>query len=346
MDLALLIAAENGSDAWQCTSSNDSNGTEAAGCPGISLSKAERLKSALEKASYVDFHERLWPISFLLPKLTLNRPANLLRNPNPKTSYILLSWMEHEFQSFCQNRSIGFCGAEAGILEYLCQSKTFQQASQSVWPRSAQCSFHQPRDDGANLDNNLDLIKADLMAFVRHNDIDTLFISLGGGAKILCHEISEELGIRCIDFGAMLRALCYLGSDGHLSSRSTHSPFFYRLPFSIVMESMMHSMPNLSSEAILAKAHAQLILELQRKEVGWTSSSAELELTTENRQVFSNSHAYYKQRFKEIFKTSRATRLERKHFLHFCGSNGLTSEGKLFFSLFYLKSKIARWLRM
>src|SRR5205823_6369748 len=102
--------------------------------------------------------------------------------------------------------------------------------SVQYWPERARIFYHQVRDDGRNLDANLDLVKEDLREFVREHRLDTLFLSLGGGAKILGYELSRELGICCFDFGAMIRTFTYSGCDGNRVARSPHSPFFFRIP--------------------------------------------------------------------------------------------------------------------
>jgi cytidylate kinase len=48
--------------------------------------------------------------------------------------------------------------------------------------------------------------------------VDTVFLSLGGAAKILCFELAKELDVRMFDFGAMLRALTFSGSPGNLAT--------------------------------------------------------------------------------------------------------------------------------
>ena len=344
MELGLLLGAQEKVPPNQpvFAPKDQTNGTLPIGCPGIGLSHITRLLSAFQSADYVDFHERLWPIGPLLPRLKLERPSHLHRNPDRATSYILLTWMEKEFQSYCNRHRVGFCGAEASILQFLQTTKVFRQTAKSYWPTQGTQFFHQPRENGANLDRNLDIIKTDLVAFVRETGIDTLFLSLGGGAKILCYELAQACGIRCVDFGAMLRSLCYLGSDGHHAGRSTHSPFYYRLPFDLVMDAVESALPGLPPEVLLAKAHAQLILELQKKQQGWTSASNDYDFSSTKRKIFAREFARFHRRYRGLFRLNAATRLERKRFLHFCGKFKLTWEGRCFFVVFQAKSILAK----
>ena len=156
------------------------------------------------------------------------------------------------------------------------------------------------RDDGRKLDANLDLVKEDLRKFVKENQLDTLFLSLGGGAKILGYELSRELRICCFDFGAMTRALTYSGCDGNRFARSTHSPFLFRIPFETHMDALEKAFPNLAPAELLAKAHGQLLLEVMKKEVGWTFASWEFDFSRENVSAFRRAFKAYRKRYRRL----------------------------------------------
>jgi hypothetical protein len=320
------------------------SGTQAYGNPGLSAGQAQRLRRAYEQADYVDFHEGNWPNEHLVTRLRLERAANSYRNPTKETSLVFLTWTEKEFKDYCQGRRIGFAGAEARVLELLVQTAEFQQAAANYWPEKAQIFYHQLRNDGRDLDANLDVVKQDLRQFVQAHQIDTLFLSLGGGAKIVGYELSRELGICCFDFGAMLRALTYSGCDGNRTARSTHSPFLFRIPFGVYMDALQKAMPNLAPAELLAKAHGQLLLELMKKEIGWTSVSWEFDFSEENVSAFRDAFEEYRNRYRKLFRSSSATKLERAGFLHFCGTHRLTLEGRLFLLLFRLKGAVSHLL--
>jgi hypothetical protein len=320
------------------------SGTRAYTNPGLSAKHAQRLRQAYERADYVDFHEGNWPNEHLVSKLVLERPPDSFCNPTKETSLVFLTWTEREFKQYCSDRRIGFAGAEARLLELLSQTLAFARAAAAYWPENAEVFYHQVRNDGRNLDANLDMVKQDLRQFVKTHEIDTLFLSLGGGAKILGYELSRELGICCFDFGAMIRALTYSGCDGNRMTRSPHSPFLFRIPFGIYMEALEKAMPNLAPAELLAKAHGQLLLELMRKEIGWTSVSWEFDFSEENVSAFRNAFQEYRKRYRKLFRSSSATKMERAGFLHFCGIYGLTLEGRRFLLLFRLKSLARRLL--
>jgi hypothetical protein len=317
-------------------------GTRQSGNSGLSPKHAERLWRVYEQADYVDFHERNYPIEHIVNKLNLSRPATLHRNPNKICSMIFLTWVERELKAYCQGRRVGFVGAEAGLLDILSKADWFRQAAAAYWPDSPEdIFFHQPLDNGRNLDANLDLVKEDVKRFVLENQIDTIFISLGSGAKIIGYELSRELNICCFDFGAMMRALTYSGCDGNRAARSPHYPYLFRIPFGNYMDALETAMPNLSPEEILCKAHGQMLFEIVRREPGWTYAASEFDFCPENLASFRKAYRIYRRRYMKLFKHSPEAKLERAGFLHFCGTHGLTLEGRLFFALFEIKRRLA-----
>ena len=346
MELTLLLAWQEGLVGSVDMRDGPISGAAAYGNPGLSFCHAERLNRALQRATYVDFHERLWPIPQLLPRLQLSRPNGCYRNSEAETSYILLTWLECEFKEYCRGRRIGLVGAESSLLEELLREPEFRDASRLYWPEDAEVRLLQPRDDGRNLEKNLDLMADDLRQWIRATGVDTVFLSLGGAAKILCVELAEELGVRMFDSGAMLRALTYSGSDGNRACRATHFPFLYRVPFEVWSAAMDRAFPDLPDEQRLAKLHAQLILEVQAREVGWTHAATELDLSAANRRAFREAWGVYRAKYRQLFHKSAATRRERAGFLHFCGTHRLTWEGRRFMAVFRVKSTLSPLRRL
>ena len=345
MELVYLLAQQH--DKLDTIEFRDgpTSGTQAWCNPGLSGRHADRLRSAYEQADYVDFHEKNWPNQHLVPLLNLRRATGSHSNPTPETSLLFLTWTEAEFRDYCQNRKIGFAGAEARLLELLSQTAEFKRAADDYWPDRAEIFYCQVRNDGRDLDANLDLVKEDLREFVKAHRLDTLFLSLGGGAKILGYELSRELGICCFDFGAMLRAFTYSGCDGNRVARSPHSPFFFRIPFQTHMDALEQAFPNLTPAELLAKAHGQLLLEVMKREIGWTFASWEFDFSEENRMSFQKAYQVYRPRYQHLFKASPETRKERAGFLHFSGTHRLTLEGRRFILWFRIKGWVRRAIR-
>jgi hypothetical protein len=308
MELVHLLSHQDGRTESLEYDDGPLSGTQGCGNPGLGPRHLARLWRAYEQADYVDFHEGNWPNEHLVKELRLDRKPATHRNPSKETSVILLTWVEREFREYCQGRRIGFAGAEARLLQLLSETAEFKAAAASYWPEGARMFFHQARNDGRNLDANLDLVKEDLRAFATANRLDTLFLSLGGGAKILGFELSRELGICCFDFGAMTRALTYSGCDGNRAARSPHSPFLFRIPFGTYMDALEKALPGLTPAELLAKAHGQLILEVMRKQVGWTFASWEYDLSEDNRAAFQQAYRAYRIRYRHLFRPGRRHR--------------------------------------
>ncbi len=345
-DLTYLLAAESGFKGNLFPDDHVISGTEGKGSPGLDgAAQAARLRASLENADYVDFWDLQWKDDTLIRKLSLNRSPGTTRNPTRETSFILPTWMEYEFKAYCQGRKVLFCGAEAPLLQELLNNRAYRYLARDYWPDDCQAFFLRPREDGRNLASNLESIKQDLAEAIKRWEIDTLFLSLGGGAKILCCELASELGISAIDFGALTRSLTYSGSDGNRASRSTHKVYLFRVPFGIYMDALEKAYPDFSPEVLLAKAHAQLLLEVQEKEVGWSHSAWENDLSADNIIHFQRSFGVYKRRYNHLFKHSEVTRKERADFLHFCGTHKLTSEGRFYLVIFKIKSLILRLIK-
>jgi hypothetical protein len=339
-EFALL---ENGEDPHEGEASWSLSGTKAYWSSGLNFQYRDQLLESIRKADFVDFLDLNWPEDFE-PLLRYRTMAKSTCSCYPN-SYISGTWMERHFKEYCRGRRVLFCGAEAPILENLCRDTDYLKAASEFYEPGEGTFFLRPREDGRNLANNLQGIREDIIDCVRKNRIDTVFLSLGAGAKILCVDLARDLGIHAIDFGAGMRSLCYAGSEGLRATRAPHHIFLFRVPFLSYMEAVQKAFTNLKPEEILAKAHAQLLLEVQKKEVGWTCDSFSFDFSKSNLENFKRSFSAYRQSFKNLFNFSSVTQKERKDFLHFCGKYRLTAEGLIFHSYFNLKSTIATWLR-
>src|ERR1700719_1360524 len=182
MELAYLLAEQHKQLDRIEFRDGPMSGTQAYCNPGLSAKHAQRLRRAYQQAEYVDFHEKNWPNEHLVPRLVLQRAPGSYRNVTKEASLVFLTWTEKEFKEYCKDRCIGFAGAEARLLELLSQTPEFKQAAADYWPEKTKIFYHQVRNDGRDLDANLDLVKEDLREFVKGRGLDTLFLSLGGGA--------------------------------------------------------------------------------------------------------------------------------------------------------------------
>jgi hypothetical protein len=180
----------------------------------------------------------------------------------------------------------------------------------------------------------LDDIKRDLSAAIAKTGIDTAFISLGGASKILCYELSEEHSIATFDFGSLMRGLTYSGSDGHNFVRTTHYPYYFRVPFDTYMAALQRAHPELASDKLVAKAHAQLALELIRKQEGWSYASEWvgddcLDLGQPNRMHFWGAYLIYCQKYRRLGQNDFKAAEQIREFECWRKQRGLGLDGKI-----------------
>jgi GT-D fold-like domain len=334
MELAFLIASQQGCTVgWQEMAQSDQeivSSTAALGHPGLKLEHASRLQTSYERCSYLDFHDGNRAVKRELPKWKCNRAPGRDRNPGAQASELFLDWLKYEFFKYVQWRRCLFVGAEAGILRELLTDPIYRRISANYWPTNVEPVVLVTGRIGADLDR----IKDDISRIIRKEKIDTAFISLGGAAKILCYELAEEHNIATFDFGSLIRGLTYSGSDGHSFVRATHYPYYFRVPFDVYMAALHRAMPGLPAEKILAKAHAQLALELIRKEEGWTWPSEWvgddcLDLGRENRRHFWNAYAIYLKKYKVLAKENKKAAEQVTEFDRWRKYVGLGLDGKL-----------------
>lgn len=237
-----------------------------------------------------------------------------------------------------------FCGAEVALLEAMLENDSYREVVGGFWPEQAEVFFHRPHQNGRDLGNNLEVIKDELRNIIRTCGVQVVFLSLGGGAKILCYELAQELGICAIDFGSFIRSLTYSGSPGNKAGRATHLIYLFRIPFALYMSALEKVEPSISRLELIARAHAQLLLELQKKERGWSHAAWEYDFSAQNLEHFHESLDEYKKRYRHLFRSCGRVRKERADFLHFCGTHRLTTEGRLFLALFEAKGILRRLL--
>src|SRR5262249_1415295 len=159
---------------------------------------AGRLQTAYERCSYLDFHDGWRTNKQALPNWKHNRLPGLHRNPGPEVSQLFFDWLRYEFFRYIQGRRCLFVGAEAGIMRELYSDPTYRRIASRYWPSNADPIFF---PELRRVGDFVDDIKTDVSAAIVKNNIDTVFISLGGASKILCYELSEEHQIAAFDFG-------------------------------------------------------------------------------------------------------------------------------------------------
>jgi hypothetical protein len=235
------------------------------GCPGIEPEHGDRLLRSYEQCDYLDWY---WNQEYNRNhnrELVLRAKSTQVQKESIEDTGLLTDWTWFEFPEYIQRHRVVICGAEAALLGELLQDPDYRQIAGRFFDHAADCRFVQPAGEGRNLSQNLDEIKAQIAATVRESGADTVFVSLGGAAKIVAQELAEELRIRAIDFGSMLRSLSYSGSAGHAFWRADHLPYFFHVPFRTYMRAYRNAFPQAASSSMLLKAQCQVCLEVQRK---------------------------------------------------------------------------------
>lgn len=355
MELMYLVACQSNTPlSWQQTADSERklvSSVVAFGHPGLKPEHATRLQTAYERCSYLDFHDGWIVNKREYPRWKHNRPLNYHRNPSAELSQLFFDWLRYEFFAYVKGRRCLFVGAEAGILKELHSDAHYREIAKSYWPSDADPVF---LPETRRVGDCLDDIKNDISKCVIDNAVDTVFISLGGGSKILCYELAEKLKIATFDFGGLMRGLTYSGSDGHNFFRSTHYPFYFRVPFDTYMNALRRAAPNLAPEKVLAKAHAQLMIELIRKEEGWSYASERggddcIDLSEENTSHFWRSYSIYRDRYSQLGKANAEAMRQIHEFDAWRRQLGLGIDGKFYrlssMSKAAIRSVIRRYFR-
>ena len=307
----------------------------------------ERFMKAVNDCSYLDYCDNNPPNLNLLPTLGINRTAEQYRNRSPETGNIIFEWTWFELKDYLHRHRVLFASAEAALMRELHADPRFRELAADFWPADAEQHFHQIRNDGRNFSENLDLIKEDLRKEIAATGADTLILSLASGAKILCYELAEELGIRCIDFGSLTRALTYAATPGYHAHRNFHNPFMFRVPLDVFMPALERAQPNMPLSELVAKAHCQMLLDLQDlKPLAFNPSEAcrggGLNMSRQNMANFRDSLAYYNSHYRARALHDPQSRTLHRDFRRWCLKQGIGWDGKVFRTLVWGKGLLRK----
>jgi hypothetical protein len=240
---------------------------------GLTARDYLRLRASFERATWVDVYLNQAYNAAHLAELEWQRDSRGVTVSDPAAGGFILSWIDRELPHYLRGHRTLWCGAEVPLLQALLRDPAYRQASRGFFPPEAAMFFESPPAGGRELSRDLDALIAHLAERVRAEEVDTVFLALGGLAKIVAVELAAATGVRTVDIGGALRGLCYAGSDGHTTWRASHHPHFFRVPLEVYWRALRAAQPELSAAARVAKAHAQLALELHRREPGATTSA-------------------------------------------------------------------------
>lgn len=318
--------------------------------PGLSFRYYSRLLYAYETCDYLDFYDGVHEAKPYLRRLKLDRSPTLHRNPGPETSQVFFDWLVYEFRSYIDRHRCLLAGAESGILENLFQDSRYREIASSFWSENACPIFYPYWQEFKGLDKNLDKIKNCIAKFIIEKNVDTLFLSLGGAAKIICTELSKELNIRTFDFGSLMRGLTYSGSSGNHFRHCSHHPFFFRIPLRIYLPALDKALPFMTPAQRVIKIHAQLVRELAKKEFGRSIRSPFyhpelIDRSKENLTKFYSEYQFYKEEVKVTrIEDDPKANLEIRNFERWLLENGISWRGKLYVTWRETKNLIKKTL--
>jgi hypothetical protein len=294
-----------------------------------------RLVDAFERCDYLDTFERVPYSARNFHKLELHRDPHKERSPSPELSQIFFEWAYHELPAYVTRHRCLIVGAEAPLLSALLADHRYNASIGWFWPSDARPICARVRDDGRAYWENLAAIKVDLETAVKANGIDTLFVALSFGAKILCQEVSEALHIRCFDIGSVLRALTYSATPGHSVRRASHHPFYFRVPLDVFLDALEKAQPDLTTAELVVKAHAQLCFELMRKDVldsfvPEIADAASFDPSDSNMRHFRESLRIYYSRFGTFLNEDAEGQRLAREFRKWARERGLGVGGKAY----------------
>jgi hypothetical protein len=307
---------------------------DAYGINGLRERDYSRLRDSFERCGYLDTFERVCYSAENFRRLKLKQNPNQTRSPNADLSQIFYEWTFLELPEYVARHRCVIAGAEGPLLRELLADLRYRKCTGRFWLHPGNITCVGIRNNGRNYWDALPEIKNDLVSVLKESRADTLFLSLASGAKILCQEISEDLGIRCFDLGAMLLGLTYSATPGNSVARNSHNPFFFRVPFDIYLDALQRANPDLSMCDLVSKAQAQLCLELLRKEVMYSfvpeiKNLRNFDPSAENLRHFRVSERQYYQRFGSFLMDSSEGRKLAENFDTWCRERGLGVYGSL-----------------
>jgi hypothetical protein len=317
---------------------------------GLEARHCHRFVEALENCTYLDYCDSNPNVRNTLHLVKFDRDPTLLRSRSEALSNILFEWTYYEMRDYVRRHRCLIAGAESALLRELWTDPNYRRLAEPFLPPDADLIFHQVRDDGRNYSENLDLIECDLAELAKEEGIDTIFLSLATGAKIVCYELARRTEVRAIDFGSFSRALAYAGSPGYQSHRSLHNPFLFRVPFETYMSALERAHPELTPAMRVSKAQAQLALEVQDlRPLRFNSAdtvTGMVSITRDRIDAFKDELHAYRRRFRRAIRTDAEVRKLDSEFNRWRRKRGIGLDGQLFLLLVKTKGLCRRAMQV
>jgi len=305
----------------------------------------ERYMHAIRNCPYLDHFELA--NGDKIRRADLQRAAGLYRNESADTSMIFYDWVLYEMRDYLSAHRCLILGSEAPLLRELFNEPEFCATASAYFPGNADIEFLCPPDYGRCYWEHLEVIREMLIRKIKERGIDTVFLSLSAGAKILGYEVSRDTGVVCFDFGSMCRALAYSATPGYAAVRSSHTPYFFGVPIWTYLAACHRAFPELSCRDLTIKAHAQLMLDLLRKNVGESISTGEADRLTldpehQDRQTFERNLHWYQQNWLRHAAKDGAALSAIREFKRWCRIRGYELDSHLVGRMDDFRVRVAR----
>jgi hypothetical protein len=157
-----------------------------------------------------------------------------------------------------------------------------------------------PPGDGLSLSANFDSIRNSISGELATGKYNALFIAASGLAKPLCVELAKTHKIKAIDFGAIFRALTYSATSGAATWPANHFPFYFNIPLATYLHALRKAYPEMNRQVVIAKANAQLMFDLIKKNYSYSTSRKNAQFASQNDPeytTFLTSFELYKNTF-------------------------------------------------
>jgi exonuclease VII small subunit len=91
--------------------------------------------------------------------------------------------------------------------------------------------------------------------------------------------------------------------------RSTHHPFFYKVPFDLYMDALEEAFPEYLPEQLLCKAQCQVFLEGASHQVGKSMPTPRFTISGDSRVAFEEAYRLYRRRYDHLANSSKRLKL-------------------------------------
>jgi hypothetical protein len=339
----LLDCQEGKTDIIRPTVSIPSISAGVAGAASNKPQDYHKILKAYESADCVDLHLHIPSIRDRIATLQWTPNPNGWQSSGAENSRLLPRWTVAHFKEFLNNKRVLFFGGEAKLLEALLSDPEYRILAKDFFPDHLNAVFIDPPGEGFNLSEDYPLIKNLIETQLKTSKFDAVFISASGMAKPLCVELSAIHKVKTLDFGAILRALTYSATSGRAGWPANHFPFFFHIPLNVYLEAVRKAYPEIQSSVLVAKANAQLMFDLIKKNYEHSIGRSKISLATKadaEYQIFIRDFAYYKSYFT---KTLKNTNLQQfKDFHTWMYHSGYSEHTPLSFRIRALLSKVSK----